>query len=251
VSTVSNGVVSATSDCDDRREGTVAELGERNLDIWRIGLERGDDAYRDLLAVLSDPEGDRAARYRFDIDRRRFVIARASLREILGRYLGVGAAEIGFEYGIHGKPALAKPYSDSGIRFNLSHSADIALCALARGSDVGVDVEQIQRDVNAERIAVQFFSPSERRLLAEAHDVSETFARIWVRKEAYVKATGRGLGVELQAFSVSLAEISQIREESIAHATTWTVREVAAPRGYVAAVVTSKPLEITELSQVT
>ncbi len=95
-----------------------------------------------LRSRLSSDELARAARFHFERDRTRFSVARAALREILAHYLGTSPAEIAFVYGDHGKPALAPPYGD--LRFNLSHSHDLALCAVARGSEVGVDVERIR-----------------------------------------------------------------------------------------------------------
>ena len=223
-----------------------AVVGDRELHLWRIALSVDDGAYCDMPPILAQSERERAERYHFDIDRRRFVIARASLRQILGRYVGVAAGDVALGYGAYGKPLLTNDHGDGGIRFNLSHSADIALCAIVQRADVGVDVEQVRREMDVQRIAAQFFSPDEQRLLLESSDQHETFARIWARKEAYVKATGDGIGTDLQGFSVSLAASSELRDPSRADLRRWTVREIAAPSGYAAAVVSSEPLKVTE-----
>ncbi len=242
--------VSRTADASPRNgassNGGAASVSDQDVHIWRITLRADDESYRDLLATLSHSERDRAARYHFDIDRRRFVIARARLRQILGRYLGMGAADVAFEYGAHGKPSVATGASDAGVRFNLSHTADIALCAVAQRAEVGVDIEQVRRDTDVQLIGTQFFSPDEQQLLAESSDHHETFARIWVRKEAYVKATGYGIGADLQAFTVSLAERSEVRDATRSDRGTWTVREIATPNGYAAAVVSSEPLNVID-----
>ena len=115
-------------------------LGEDEVHVWRIALDCGDGD--SLRSGLSSDELARAARFHFERDRTRFSVARAALREILAHYLGASPDEIAFVYGGHGKPALAPPHGD--LRFNLSHSHDVALCAVARGREVGVDVERIR-----------------------------------------------------------------------------------------------------------
>jgi 4'-phosphopantetheinyl transferase len=129
------------------------------------------------------------------------------LRSILGRYLNTDPRHLQFSRGPHGKPALATERGSDAVCFNLAHSHDVALCAVARGRDIGVDVERVRADVNVDLIAERFFSqreiaalgslPPERKLTA--------FFTCWVRKEAYVKARGDGLAMDLDSFSVSLS----------------------------------------------
>jgi 4'-phosphopantetheinyl transferase len=155
-------------------------------------------ALDDLLAALPADERARAARFRVDDARRRFVLARTVLRRTLARQLGCGPAEVELAEGEHGKPHLDGRWP-RGPRFNLSHSGDLVVVALAE-SEVGVDIEQLRRVANAEKLAHRFFSSSERaRILATVGaERDRTFLRIWTQKEAYLKAIGAGVGMALR-----------------------------------------------------
>ena len=150
-------------------------------------------------ALLDEDERARAGRFAFEGDRLRFVAAHAILREVLARYLP--AAELRFTYGPHGKPALAR---GEGLEFNMSHSGDLALYAVTRGRAVGVDVERVRPEVARELTAARFFTPAEVEGILSLPDAAQTraFFTVWTRKEACLKATGRGLSVPLDAFAV-------------------------------------------------
>jgi len=192
----------------------VAEvIGDDEVHVWRIALDRGDGD--SLRARLSSDELARAARFHFERDRTRFLVARAALREILAHYLGASPAEIAFVYGDHGKPALAPPHGD--LRFNLSHSHGLALCAVTRGREVGVDVERIRELDDLEDLARSVFSARE---LAALHRLPEPgllagFFTGWTRKEAFIKALGEGLSHPLKRFDVSLEPGRPARLERI------------------------------------
>jgi 4'-phosphopantetheinyl transferase len=131
---------------------------------WSVRLDVAPEAF---YATLSADERSRAARFRFERDRRRFIVARGALRGLLGRLLGTAPSELQFVYNSFGKPALSP--ESGGLKFNLSHSADLALVAIATDREVGVDVEHLR--------------PDEPR----------TFFEEWTKQEAYVKARGEGL----------------------------------------------------------
>jgi 4'-phosphopantetheinyl transferase len=154
----------------------------KEVHSWSVRLDVAPDDYS---ATLADDERARSARLRFEHDRRRFIVARGALRTLLGRYLGIHPAAIRFVYNSYGKPELS-PDLSSGLRFNLSHSADLALIAIAADAAVGVDVEQIRPQPDAAAIG-------------SLHLNDQAFFRWWTRKEAYVKARGEGL--ELDAAS--------------------------------------------------
>ncbi len=101
--------------------------------VWRVELDRP------VAGILSGDEKQRADRFHFERDRRRFSAARTWLRVLIGRYLGVPAEEVQFRYGEHGKPAVAG--SDAGLEFNLAHSGELALIAFTHNQPVGIDVE--------------------------------------------------------------------------------------------------------------
>jgi 4'-phosphopantetheinyl transferase len=148
----------------------------KTVDCWCARLDVSDETAGALYETLSPDERTRAARLRFERDRRRFVVARGVLRALLGRYLEIPAGSVRFVYNPFGKPALAPELG--GLKFNLSHSADLALIAVAEDAEVGVDVELIREDPDWVEIAGS----------------AQAFFSDWTKKEAYVKARGEGLG---------------------------------------------------------
>ncbi len=163
------------------------------IHLWRIPL---DDASRleSTRTVLSPDEITRAARFIFEPDRNRFIISHGALRMLLARYLSTEPSALEFRTGPNGKPALIQTFTD--LRFNLSHSADLALIAIARGREVGVDVERVQKDILFEQIAEHYFEPAEAwdLRIAPLHERAVRFFDLWTRKEACLKAEGTGLG---------------------------------------------------------
>ncbi len=172
------------------------------LHVWCARLDPPESMVERHRRTLSSDEQARAAAFVFARDRRRFTVARAILRAILGRYLGVDAGRIGFCYGRRGKPALA---GEGSLRFNIAHSEDVALYVVARGAEVGIDVERVRAISDLGGIAERVFSRRERatlRALPPA-DTLEAFFRCWTRKEAWIKATGVGLAQPLHESDVA------------------------------------------------
>jgi 4'-phosphopantetheinyl transferase len=128
---------------------------------------------------------------------------------VLALYTETEPARLRFAYGPQGKPSLQSDEAgDTSLRFNLAHSHDLALLAVARGREVGVDVEHVRADFASDEVAGHFFSPRETAALRAVPDEAErarAFFRCWTRKEAYVKARGEGLSLPLDGFTVSLA----------------------------------------------
>jgi 4'-phosphopantetheinyl transferase len=155
-------------------------------------------AVRECWLRLSADEQDRASRFRFERDRRRFIVARARLRQLLAQRLGAAPESIHLAYGPQGKPALASRFASSGWRFNLSRRAELAFYAFSRASEVGVDVEPVQPLPEADALAAHAFSAEEERTyLAFAPEARPlAFLRCWTRKEALAKALGVGLTKE-------------------------------------------------------
>ena len=179
-------------------------LSHKEVDVWLVPLDPPVETMQVLIPLLSLDERERASRFKFDKDRRRFVVARAALRTLLGRYLHVHGSEIKFLYGSKGKPYLggaqnAKP------RFNVSHSGEFALIAFTDDEPVGVDIELIHEMDDAESVVRRFFSPVEveQWMGLPARLRSRAFFDCWTRKEAYVKAVGDGLSMPLDRFAVA------------------------------------------------
>lgn len=134
-------------------------------------------------------------------------MARGTVRVILGRYLEIAPCNVRFSYTRFGKPSIDPEDSRSTLSFNVSHSHGLALLAVTRQGNVGIDLERIRRDWAYEEIAKFFFSPREIAMLwALPQEMrAEGFFNCWTRKEAYVKARGEGLSHPLDRFVVSLA----------------------------------------------
>ena len=230
----------------------MTELDAESVHVWRVELSRPQGALQELRALLSLDERERADRFRFDRDRDRFTVARATLRSLIGRYLGREPASLSFEYLDHGKPALADGQSRDGLAFNVSHSADLALIAFARQRDAGIDVEAIRPDRELLGIASRFFCPREVECLEAAGGdaLSDLFFAFWTRKEAYLKARGVGLAGSLQAIDVSRATGEdridlQVAEPSGDDRRSWCLVDLPVDDGFRAALCAERmPREI-------
>ena len=171
-------------------------LADREIDVW---IARTDVAAIDSLSrVLEDEERERAARFRFDADRARYIVARGALRLLLGRYLNRNPSKLRFVSGPHGKPALA----DGALEFNVSHAGDFAAIAVAVGAPVGIDVEFEKTMSDLGALATRFFAPSEAEAIVRAPNATALFFDTWAAKEAVVKAAGGGVSLGLQSFRV-------------------------------------------------
>ena len=216
-------------------------LGDDEIHVWRAALARPPGEVEALRELLSEDELQRADRFRFPHDRSNFIVARGTLREILGRYLRLPPSFLCFDYNDFGKPELRPAPREKMIRFNLSHAGNIALCAVAI-REVGVDVEIMREGVACEEIAANFFSRREvSALLALPADArTRAFFECWTRKEAYIKAHGAGLSLPLDAFDVSLAPgepaaLLSTSDDALETA-QWSLRAISPGVGYVAAV---------------
>lgn len=214
------------------------DLPAGEVHVWRAELNQPATTVRRLAQMLSDDERSRAERFRFEQDRTRFVVGRGVLRMILSRYLGSSPERISFCYSDYGKPALTQ----GGIHFNLAHSQNLALCAVVRDQEIGVDLERIRQIADIDQIVDQYFSSRERAVfrVLPVHQALEVFFRFWVCKEAYLKAVGHGLRGSLGIVEVSLAWGGTPRFLNIdgdpAKAERWHLQPVEPAPGYVAAV---------------
>jgi 4'-phosphopantetheinyl transferase len=177
-------------------------LQSAQVDVWRIRLDFPLKVLERLQATLSEDEKERAAQFHFAADRDRFIASHGCLRGILARYLHCEPHQFRFSTNSHRKPSL---YGHN-VEFNLSHSGDFALIAIAQERKVGVDVERIRSGISSHVIAQQYFSSSEfEELQSLPLEQRETaFFTCWTRKEAYIKAQGQGLTLPLESFDVSL-----------------------------------------------
>ena len=177
------------------------------IEVVMARLDPEPEAVRALAAWLCDAERQRAGRFHFDRDRRRFVVARARLRQLLAARLGVRPEWVTLAYGKNGKPALAQRFADTDWRFNVAHCDDVAVYAFSPGREIGIDIEAIRAVREADDIAARFFSRRENQayLALAPGDKPLGFFNCWTRKEAFVKALGDGLSMPPDRFDVSLA----------------------------------------------
>ncbi len=211
--------------------------------VWTASRDASDEAVGAMRALLTDDERRRADRFAFPHDRRRFAIGRGLLRTILGRYLDRAPESLRFVANGHGKPGF-DPNLNVGIpiRFNLAHSGPWVVYALTLGREIGVDIERIRPDFGGDAIAGRFFAPGEVAELRALPEDSRALAFFhgWTRKEAYIKAKGKGLALPLDQFEVSLgpgrpaALLATLPDPE--EAARWSLVEIPAEPGYVAAV---------------
>lgn len=213
------------------------------VDVWRTALDQEDETLQSFRRTLEAHELERAGRFHFEKHRRHFIVARGFLRSVIARYLATQPESLRFVYGSYGKPALE---GEPTLRFNLSHSNEVALLAVTLEADVGVDVEHIRADFASEDIARRFFSRAEVEIfnaLAKEEQVT-AFFKCWTRKEAYIKAIGKGLSQPLDAFDVTLAPgtpAALLRAEDD-DPSRWLLRDINIGEGYAGALAVERPV---------
>lgn len=177
-------------------------IRKESIHIWTIKpLDLFPDSST-ACQVLSEDEMYRAERFKFAHDRHFFVACRAFLRFLLGHYLEKHTSEVTFCYTEYGKPSLP----NSGLYFNFSHSVDLAVLALSRIGELGVDLEYTAKKIDFMPIAAHFFAEKEYETLQQLPEKQRNLAfyLCWTRKEAFIKAVGEGLSFPLKKFEVSL-----------------------------------------------
>lgn len=225
------------------RAPEVPPLGDAEVHVWTMRLDASLGALAELEAALSPAERAAQARYVRPRDRAMFALSHATRRALLGAYVGVPAGALAFATGAQGKPHLDAIETD--VRFNVSHSGDVALLAVARGRELGVDVEEIRASADLDAIARAQFSPHEQSDLRRAGTSDEArlhaFFACWSRKEAVIKAIGMGLSFPLAAFDVAIDPDGPPRllasRDPRLDAAAWSMHALRMPRGHAGALM--------------
>lgn len=224
------------------------ELSKQHVHVWCAQIDQLTDQLFQLKKLLSADETNRAEKFHFEKDRHRFIISRGLLRTILGHYAKIAPEQLEFHYTAHGKPELN---SFPELQFNLSHAENIILCAFSSNYILGIDVEYLGHDCDMEEIAKRFFSPLEYQILKNLTGQKQrrAFFNGWTRKEAFLKAIGKGL-----SFSLSKVEVPLLPEETVTTLTIhdeqiksqpWALHALSLASDYAAALVTKgKPQQI-------
>lgn len=218
-------------------------IASHTVHLWLAELLDFTSDEQALLALLSPDEVKRAMRFHFPLHKQRFIISRGLLRKTLSLYTGIAPDQIVFNYGAHGKPCLQ--VNPDALQFNVSHSADLAVFALTTHQEIGVDIEKIEPDFR-EDVAKRFFSSQEYAQLMDLTGSArnKAFYQIWSRKEALIKAMGKGLFTPLTDFSINLSQT----KESVSlmysgQQVNYYIENIYVPDGYQAAIATVEPIE--------
>jgi 4'-phosphopantetheinyl transferase len=222
--------------------------------VW-MSLEDFEGFYDDLLAELPPEEHARATRFQVTAARHRFVLAHSVLRRSLGSLIDTDPEDLVFSTGERGKPLLADPAIVDPPQFNLSHSGNVVVFVVGP-VDVGVDVEGLREVSNATRLARRFFSPSEQSMINALDGATRdhAFLRIWTQKEAFLKATGLGVGmplceVETEPDPQVLPRLHAIAGDRV-EAARWTLLEARVP-GAVCTIAVREPAAELEVERFT
>jgi|SRR5580704_4626679 len=185
--------------------GPAPGLQAGDVHVWLARLDLPEEPVAQLRCILSPEEKTRADRFYFERDRRRFTVARGTLRSVLAPYLNQRREDIQFRYEPAGKPYLRM--EDPPLHFNVSHSNELALIALSLVHRIGIDVEFKNRPGATLDIARNFFAPEEIEALTELPEEArcDAFFAIWTMKEAYIKGRGEGVSLGLDTFAVNIA----------------------------------------------
>jgi len=171
-------------------------IARGSMIVWWMTIDTvGADALAQWRKILESAEQVRADRFHFARDRDTSIAAHALKRKLLSWAGDLPPSDWRFIVGRFGKPQIDPALGRPRLHFNLSHIRGLVACAVSLDHEVGLDVEAWDRAGDGLDIAGRFFAPAELALLREAapDDRPEVFARIWTLKEAYIKATGRGL----------------------------------------------------------
>lgn len=216
-------------------------LTGHQIHVWRVDISPpSDSVYEELQAILTDGERERAQRFLADKHRGRFVLGRARMRQILGRYTNQSPQDVELKFENLGKPFLADKELNQRFQFNFSNSSDLAICAVTLGQPIGVDLERVRTMSDMLGLAKRFFADSEtKQLLAQPVSAQpDAFFRLWTRKEAWLKAIGKGLTFPLRDVEVSFDDedchVHSINQDT-SSAATWDLIPFFPADGHVGA----------------
>jgi 4'-phosphopantetheinyl transferase len=216
-------------------------ITEKNVHVWFCDFESSAWEVDRFWEILSGEERLKARSFYFSREVKHYVICRGLLKRLLSGYLGVSAGGVPLRYGQYGKPEVPGGTLEKTIRFNLSRSGGVGLFAFSRENEVGVDVERIREIPELDEIVERFFTNSEKAAFAQipSSGKTEAFFKLWTRKEAFVKAQGKGLSVGLDTFEVPFLPdeegtfITSTNDSS--EPCSCSVTDLALPPGYAAA----------------
>lgn len=215
------------------------QLGINDVHVWAVRLSHRWSEVSLFEELLSEDEKTRAGRFRFDRDRQQYRITHGLLRILVGQYLASHPATVQFSENEYGKPAV----TEGNLAFNISHSRGAGLMAFTRGRDIGVDLEWMNCRIATDQLAKYAFSEWEYDQYAAVSDDQKylAFYNCWTRKEAFVKALGKGLAMPLGSFDVSVQPGHDTRlvriEGGAIECQQWTMHSLTPFPGYAGTVL--------------
>jgi 4'-phosphopantetheinyl transferase len=235
-----------------RDAGPWPPLNEGCVALCVVDLIAFYEMKNELESALPPDELRMASRFHARSDVMAFIIRRAILRIILGKYLQTHPTQIQFTKSCYGKPGVAPLHEDTDLNFSVSRSKDRALISFSRKSLVGVDVEFMNKDFPILEISQRFFTKREFEFLLHlpAKHLNRAFYGLWVRKEAYLKAIGQGLSRPLDSFEIPIFpngrqyEVTDRCPESCILddiGAEWYISETDAGSQYAAAIAVAPP----------
>ena len=212
------------------------------IHLWLIPVEGTRNALERHERLLSPEERDRSSAFRFAEDASRYILSHGALRLLYGGYTGIRPERVRLTASAYGKPFVRPGREDRPLSFNLSHSGGFALCAFSRDGEVGVDIERVRAFSDLRSLADFVLHPEEAGALASLPEPEHLagFFELWTKKEAFVKALGKGLSHPPNSFSVPLGASSGTVRCAEAEG-SWGFQAFRPATGYAAAVVFSLP----------
>ena len=180
-------------------------LADNEIHIWVNYLNVHQARLKHLYPALTAEEKERSERFKFYKHRKLFIASHGFLHTALSYYIDTPVGEIHFDYNSHGKPSIIRSQNPENIMFNLSHSGHLAILAICRKHNIGIDIEFKERKTDWQGIIKRFFTEREQQALYKLPENlhKDAFYQMWTRKEAHMKVTGQGLSLSPTQFEVS------------------------------------------------
>jgi 4'-phosphopantetheinyl transferase len=212
-------------------------IEDYQVHVWQANLKTLSVYPKDIPTALSPEELERANKLRFTRDREHFILRHCQLRLILSKYCDCLPRELMFRYNSYKKPFICVPEFKE-IKFNMSYSDDLMLVDLCKQNDIGIDIEKVREMRDLENVAVENFSIKELKYLNGTLDKTNAFFKIWTRKEAFIKAIGKGMYYPLKSFCVDINPSGSYEHLVIFNhpleSKLWRTSELNTSDGYVA-----------------